>query len=184
MNYSEITKQFKNKKILVVGDIMLDEYIIGTSERISPEAPVPVISKSDEQFSLGGSANVANNLKQLGVKTYLVGSLGNDSHGRKVKSLLKKEGFDEKNILKDSGKPTTLKTRIISNGQQIARVDREDTGEISISLQNQVLNRVSKVVRMHKPDAVIISDYNKGLITKKQIQWHTIHWHWKAKAKL
>ncbi len=167
MNYSEIIQQFTNIKILVVGDLMLDEYIFGTSTRISPEAPVPVINKSDYVLTLGGSANVANNLKHLGVKTYLVGTTGNDQNGKELTKLIKNSGFDVKNILKDSLKPTTVKTRIISNGQQIARVDNEDPDEISVNIQNQVLNRVSKVIRTRKPDAVIISDYNKGLITGK-----------------
>lgn len=167
MNYSEIINRFKTKKILVVGDIMLDEYILGSSVRISPEAPVPVVNKSGEHFALGGSANVANNLRQLGVKTYLVGLVGKDIQGRKVKSLLKSEGFDEKNILTDSLKPTTLKTRIVSNGQQIARIDNEDSSDVSTNIENQLINRVSKVVRKEKPDAVILSDYNKGLITGK-----------------
>lgn len=146
---------------------MLDEYIFGTSTRISPEAPVPVINRSEKILSPGGSANVANNLKQLGVKTFLVGSVGNDQSGKDLKELLKNEGLDLKNIIKDSRKPTTVKTRIISNGQQIARIDQEDITAISVSIQNQVLNRVSKIVRMQKPEAVIISDYNKGLITAK-----------------
>jgi len=167
MNYSSIIHQFKNKKILVVGDIMLDEYIFGTSTRISPEAPVPVINKSDKLLSPGGSANVANNLKQLGVKTFLVGSVGNDLSGKEIMGLLRSEGLDLKNIIQDSLKPTTVKTRIISNGQQIARIDQEEVCDISVNIQNQVLNRVSKVIRMQKPDAVIISDYNKGLITRK-----------------
>jgi len=166
MSYSSIIHQFHNKKILVVGDIMLDEYIIGTSTRISPEAPVPVINKSGYVLSLGGAANVANNLKQLGVQTFLIGSVGNDQNGMNIDSLLRKEGFDLKNIIKNSRKPTTVKTRIISNGQQIARVDHEDTSEIQVNIQNQLINRISKILRMQKPDAVIISDYNKGLITK------------------
>ena len=167
MNYSSIIHQFKNKKILVVGDIMLDEYIVGTSTRISPEAPVPVINKSGNVLSLGGSANVANNLKQLGVKTFLIGSVGNDQNGKSIADLLRSEGFDLKNIIKDSRKPTTVKTRIMSNGQQIARVDYEDTSEIQVNIQNRLINRVSKILKIQKPDAVIISDYNKGLITKK-----------------
>jgi len=167
MNYSSIIHQFKNKKILVVGDIMLDEYILGTSTRISPEAPVPVINKSGNVLSLGGSANVANNLKQLGVKTFLIGSVGNDQNGKSIADLLRSEGFDLKNIIKDSRKPTTVKTRIMSNGQQIARVDYEDTSEIQVNIQNRLINRVSKILKIQKPDAVIISDYNKGLITKK-----------------
>lgn len=167
MNYTSIIHQFHDKKILVVGDIMLDEYIIGTSTRISPEAPVPVINKSGNVLSLGGAGNVANNLKQLGVQTFLIGSVGNDQNGKNLESLLKKEGFDLRNIIKSSRKPTTVKTRIISNGQQIARVDYEDTSEIQVNIQNQLINRVSKILRMQKPDAVIISDYNKGLVTKK-----------------
>jgi len=167
MNYPSIIHQFKKKKILVVGDIMLDEYIYGTSTRISPEAPVPIINKTEKILSPGGSANVANNLKQLGVRTFLIGTVGNDPNSKEITGLLRSEGFDLKNIIKDSHKPTTVKTRIISNGQQIARVDDEDPTGISVNIQNQVLNRVSKTLRMQRPDAVIISDYNKGLITKK-----------------
>jgi len=167
MNYSSIIKNYKAKRILVVGDIMLDKYIFGTTTRISPEAPVPVINKSGELFSPGGSANVANNLKQLGVKTFLVGTVGNDDSGKDIIKLLRDNDFDLKNIIRDNRKPTTVKTRLISDGQQIARIDNEDSSVISPSIQKQLINRISKIIRAQKPDAVIISDYNKGLITNK-----------------
>lgn len=167
MKYSSIINKFKSKTILVVGDIMLDKYIFGTTSRISPEAPVPVINKSRELLSPGGSANVANNLKQLSVKTFLVGTVGNDDSGKDIIKLLRDNGFDLKNIIRDSRKPTTVKTRLISDGQQIARIDNEDSSVISTSVQNQLLNRISRIIRAQKPDAIIISDYNKGLITNK-----------------
>ncbi|MGI9533928.1 MAG: D-glycero-beta-D-manno-heptose-7-phosphate kinase [Thermodesulfobacteriota bacterium] len=167
MNYLSIINEFKNKKVLVIGDLMLDKYVFGTSSRISPEAPVPVISQSSTEFCLGGAANVAKNLTDLGAKTFLIGTAGIDNNAKILLNLLNKSGINTKNIIKDRNKPTTLKTRIISDDQQLVRIDEECGSDISLNIQNQILNRISRVIRINNPDAVIISDYNKGVITKK-----------------
>ena len=167
MNYLSVINDFKNKKVLVIGDLMLDKYLFGTTSRISPEAPVPVISQSRTEYALGGAANVAKNVIDLGAKAYLIGTTGNDNNAVIVQDLLRNSGITSKYILKDRKKPTTLKTRIISDDQQIVRIDEESVNEISSNIQNQLINRISRVIKQNKPDAVIISDYNKGVITRR-----------------
>ena len=167
MNYLSVINDFKNKKLLIIGDLMLDKYIFGTSSRISPEAPVPVISQSNTEFCLGGAANVAKNIIDLGARVRLIGTTGADNNAKILLRLLNKSGINTRNIIKDPNKPTTLKTRIISDDQQLVRIDEESHSEISSKIQSQLLNSISRVIQTYKPDAVIISDYNKGVITSK-----------------
>ncbi|HDH02362.1 MAG TPA: D-glycero-beta-D-manno-heptose-7-phosphate kinase, partial [Nitrospirae bacterium] len=125
MRYNGIFKNFRKKKILVVGDIILDHYIWGLVERISPEAPVPVIDVKDENYTLGGAANVAANIVALGGKATVVGIRGDDVSGEVLHSLLNDRGIDTSGLF--SGKrPTTIKTRVIAHSQQVVRFDRED----------------------------------------------------------
>ncbi len=167
MNYRSVINDFKSKKVLVIGDLILDKYISGTSGRISPEAPVPVISHNGTEYQLGGASNVAKNIINLGAETHLIGTAGKDNNGRTITKLLGKAGINPENIIKDSNKPTTLKTRIISGNQQLLRIDEERTSEISSDIQDQLLEMIQKVIRTSNPDAVIISDYNKGTVTDK-----------------
>jgi len=170
MNHLPVINNFKNKKVFVIGDLMLDKYIFGTSIRISPEAPVPVIKQSSIEYTPGGAANVAKNIEDLGASAHLIGITGSDANAAILKRLLIKTSISTKNIITVRNRPTTVKTRIISDDQQIVRIDDECGSQISANTQNQLLSRISRVIRVNKPEAVIISDYNKGVITKKITQ--------------
>ena len=157
-----IIEKFRKRRILVVGDIILDRFIFGDVSRISPEAPVPVVKVSGENFKPGGAANVAVNLATLGVKTHLIGTTGNDYYGNFFMGLLKKYRIRTEGITRSSV-PTTIKTRIIARNQQVVRVDRESDGKGRNSAA--IISAVKKIIK--KTDAVIIADYGKGVITSE-----------------
>jgi D-beta-D-heptose 7-phosphate kinase/D-beta-D-heptose 1-phosphate adenosyltransferase len=146
---------------------MLDRYIWGKVKRISPEAPVPVLKVSAENLSPGGAANVALNLKSLGANVELHGVIGNDYEGEKLVELLKQIEINPKGIIHDPKRPTTTKTRLIAESQQITRVDREETFQISNDLKNKLINMITNSIEKRTPHGLIISDYGKGLITEK-----------------
>ena len=160
---SENILSLLNSKIFCLGDLMLDRYIIGTTSRISPEGPIPVLDVKKEVKMLGGVGNVVRNLSTLATETHLVSLLGNDTTSKEVEKKLDKIGVD-KNIVKDSNRPTITKSRFIANNQQILRVDKEKILPLSKSTEKKIYERSKKEIL--KADAVIISDYNKGLITK------------------
>ena len=151
-------------KVMVVGDLMLDKYYFSEVTRISPEAPVPIakIFKIDE--TLGGAANVAHNLALLGCKTSLIGQIGRDNHGEIFKNKLKTLGIDYSGVF-DSEKPTTTKIRVISGHQQMIRLDFEDSTALDTANERNLLEKFTE--RLSKIDVVIISDYGKGVCSKK-----------------
>lgn len=149
--------------ILVIGDLMLDHYIFGSATRLSPEAPVPVVNVKKENKIIGGAANVASNLIDLGAKVCLAGITGNDSFGEEIKSILATKNIDTQLILKDSSRTTTVKTRVIAGNHQIVRIDQEDTHGISAELENTFFDSLLPFIEAS--DIVILSDYNKGLLT-------------------
>lgn len=155
---------FKNKKILVIGDIILDRYIFGKVSRISPEAPVPVVEVYEESYRLGGAANVANNIIALGGKVYISGIIGKGSAGRIVKDLLIEKGIMQDYIFEDSRK-TTVKTRIIAGNQQIVRFDIEDRRRLEGKAKELFLSMIKEALKFF--DAVIVSDYKKGVISEE-----------------
>lgn len=157
----------KNRHILVIGDLMLDHYVWGDVERISPEAPVPVVQMSRESFRMGGAGNVANNIASLGLDVSIMGIIGKDAHGDRMKELLSKAEINYKGIILDKERPTTTKTRIIAHNQQVVRIDRESSDDIMEDYDNEIFNYLER--NIHNYDAVIISDYNKGFITKGNI---------------
>jgi len=159
----KITANIGKARILILGDIMLDEYLHGRVSRISPEAPVPVVEIATEQLSLGGAANVANNIAALGNEPYLVGIVGQDDASIKLSQLLKEKGISRDYLINDENRRTTIKTRILANAQQVVRADREDVIEISDDIERLILNKFEALV--DKIDGVIISDYGKGVIT-------------------
>lgn len=165
---SKVLKKFTQKNILILGDIMLDHYIWGRVERISPEAPVPVLDMHNEEYRLGGAANVAMNLKALGANVYLCGVIGKDAAGRQVKELLVGQGISSEAIIVDNKRPTTKKTRIGAVTQQIIRIDYEERIDISAKLEQQLIKAIAKIIP--QTDAVIIEDYNKGMLTKTVIE--------------
>lgn len=166
----EIIDRFKDKRILVIGDLILDHYIQGAVSRISQEAPVPIVhQQGNERFTPGGAANVANNLTSLGAKVTIGGQIGTDQEGRKLLSELKRKRIDVKAVFKNSKLPTSLKTRVIAQHQQVLRIDREiidfkASEDIVLKLINFVENNISQF------DAIIISDYGKGVVTSKLVR--------------
>jgi len=154
----------ENINVLVVGDIMLDEYIIGTVDRISPEAPVPIVLTKDKKYCLGGCGNVANNLRSLHVNTTCLSIIGFDQEGEKIKKLINEKSIEPHII--ETQNPTTTKTRIVTDSNiQMLRVDKEIT-QYPKYIQETISSKLEQVLRNNKFDIVIISDYNKGMITK------------------
>jgi rfaE bifunctional protein kinase chain/domain len=158
----KMVSRFPSLKILVLGDFMLDQYIWGRVDRISPEAPVPIVDAQNETVSLGGAGNVILNLRQMGAQVVAAGVTGEDWAGERVRQLLEEQSIPSSNILK-SKRSTTLKTRIIAHHQQMVRVDREDRTLIGEDIQSELSQRFLDA--LSSVDAVIISDYSKGTIT-------------------
>ncbi|MCZ4244314.1 D-glycero-beta-D-manno-heptose-7-phosphate kinase [Pedobacter punctiformis] len=150
--------------VLVIGDLMLDHYIFGSANRLSPEAPVPVININKETKIVGGAANVASNLKELGANVYLAGLTGDDIYGEEIKSILDSNQIDTSLIIKDNTRLTTIKTRVIAGNHHIVRIDKEDIHEISKELESIFLQTVEECIK--KADIIILSDYNKGLLSQ------------------
>jgi D-beta-D-heptose 7-phosphate kinase/D-beta-D-heptose 1-phosphate adenosyltransferase len=167
-NIKNIFKKFGGTGILVIGDLMVDQYIWGKVKRISPEAPVPVVEVEKENLLLGGSANVAHNVLSLGGKVFITGTVGRDDTGKILINKLLEKGFNTDGIVIDGNRPTTVKTRVIAHSQQVVRFDREIKSDISKPTLSLILEYVTSCL----PDikGIIISDYSKGLITKTLIK--------------
>jgi rfaE bifunctional protein kinase chain/domain len=159
---AQIFDAMPSKSILIIGDIMLDEYIWGMVERISPEAPVPVVDVREETFRLGGAGNVVRNLSSLNAGVKLFSVIGNDRQGETILNLLMEEGVDADGLIKDDLRRTIVKTRIIAHTQQVVRIDKEDREHISNDNTQRLLSAVKQ--KMTGADAVILSDYGKGLL--------------------
>lgn len=160
---TEITESFGRAKVLILGDIMLDEYMYGSVDRISPEAPVPVVDVSSSKILLGGAANVAANICSLGGEALLIGTVGEDEAAVKISQLLKSKNISDDLLITDLTRRSTIKTRIIAHSQQIVRADREDRHEVNPEVEKQILKRFLSIA--DDIQAVIISDYGKGVIT-------------------
>lgn len=159
---------FNRARVLVIGDLMLDEFIWGKVARISPEAPVPVVWVNSESFMPGGAANVANNIHALGAKVYLCGVIGSDDRGRLLVDDLRRKNIDVEGIIVDSERPTTLKTRVIAHSQQVVRIDREKLDAVDDNIVDQITTFVNE--KINEIDALIIEDYGKGLICPRLLQ--------------
>lgn len=151
-----------SKKVLVIGDVMVDHYMHCKCDRISPEAPVPVACLQNDEFILGGAANVANNLVKLGLEVILCGVIGNDSQGTKFNDLLYNNNIGNL-LLQSNNRRTTIKSRVVSSGHQLLRIDREDNFLISKYEEDQILDKVESIIS--QCNSIIISDYDKGLLT-------------------
>jgi len=158
----EAVERLAGKRVLVVGDIMLDAYLMGDADRISPEAPVPVVRIESERYLLGGAGNVARNIAALGGVATLAGAVGEDGSASQVRSLVNAEGIRSA-LIPFSGRPTTVKTRIMARRQQMLRLDQEDARPFSAAEQEAVLDVLAAELADH--DVVILSDYNKGLVS-------------------
>jgi D-glycero-beta-D-manno-heptose-7-phosphate kinase len=159
---TELFSSFGNKRIAVVGDLMIDKYIWGNVGRISPEAPVPVVEVEQETERLGGAANVANNINSLGGKPISFGVRGDDSNGILLNKLIEEQHCPTFGIIVDRSRPTTVKTRIIAQGQHIVRIDNEHKKNISPAVQQQLLDALKE--NISSIDGIIIEDYNKGVV--------------------
>jgi rfaE bifunctional protein kinase chain/domain len=169
MTIHEILASFKTKRILVVGDVMIDAYMLGKVHRISPEAPVPIISLGKEEQRLGGAANVALNLQSLGADPIICSVVGSDQKGHDLTGLLTGLNMSADGILKSSERVTTVKTRVIGNNQHLLRIDAEDTHPLSRVEEDHFLEKIRSVLDRETVDAIIFEDYNKGVLTPKVI---------------
>lgn len=169
MDVNAIFEAFKKKRILVIGDVMIDSYLIGTVNRVSPEAPVPIINLKKTEDRLGGAANVALNLLALGATPVLCAIVGQDQGGDLFNELLYQNDLSTEGIIKSPGRMTTRKTRVIGNKQHLLRIDEEEVTSLTITEEIQLINRVKELVS-NGVDAIILEDYNKGLLTKKVIK--------------
>ncbi len=160
-------ESFSNLNILIVGDVMIDAYFFGSVERISPEAPVSIISVSSKDQRPGGAANVALNIKSLGAKPILCSIIGNDSEGKDLKNLLTNEGLLTDGLFEDASRPTTLKTRVISDDTHLLRIDHESTKPISKQLEDAIMDFIRH--SLSSIHAIILEDYNKGVLTENLI---------------
>ena len=167
MDFAKIVHAFKNKRVLIIGDLILDRYIFGKVSRISPEAPVPVVEVTRESFLLGGAANVANNIIAMGGNVSITGIIGKDTAGRVLRELLEERNINTEGIIEDR-RPTTVKTRIIAHNQQVVRFDKEDKKRLEGKRLAGLLCYIKKAIPEH--DAVIVSDYKKGVITSALIK--------------
>jgi rfaE bifunctional protein kinase chain/domain len=165
---SALFEHARGRRILVVGDLMVDEWIWGTVTRISPEAPVPVVAVSDHSFTLGGAGNVANNLRALDANVTFAGTVGDDGFGDQVRALLRDEDVDDAGIFTLAGRPTTRKTRVVAHNQQVVRADWESVASLDAADDARLVAFVRE--RAATSDAVILSDYAKGLLSRSLVE--------------
>ncbi|AEA44349.1 bifunctional heptose 7-phosphate kinase/heptose 1-phosphate adenyltransferase [Fluviicola taffensis] len=170
MTIHEILAAFKTKRILVIGDVMIDAYMLGKVHRVSPEAPVPIVSLESQEQRLGGAANVALNLQSLGATPVLCAVVGSDKEGIQLKKLLEEQNMLSTGIVSSENRITTVKTRVIGNNQQLLRIDAEDTHALNEQEEQLFVASVKKTLENEKIDAIIFEDYNKGLLTPKVIE--------------
>ena len=156
--------------VVVVGDVMLDRYLSGRVERISPEAPVPVLRYEREEDRLGGAGNVGLNLVALGARTALAGVTGADDNADRLGQALRENGIGTSALVRDAGRPTTVKTRVIAQNQQLLRVDRESTENLTGEVEEALLGELALLLRPGAPNLVLLQDYNKGVLTPTVIE--------------
>ncbi len=166
----ELFERFNQFKILVIGDAMVDSYLWGKVERISPEAPVPIVACTDQENRLGGAANVALNIQALGAMPILCSVVGHDIKGDLLRELLRQNGLTDEGVFADPGRPTTVKTRIISDNQHLLRVDEESTANLSPGIELSFTDHILSIIAHHSVDAIVFEDYDKGAITPELIR--------------
>ncbi|MEA2031016.1 MAG: D-glycero-beta-D-manno-heptose-7-phosphate kinase [candidate division Zixibacteria bacterium] len=166
--FESISSRIGHAKVMILGDIMLDEYLFGSVNRISPEAPVPVVEIASDRILLGGAANVAANIRALGDEPILVGTVGQDEAASKLSRLLSQHDISSDYCISDDSRRTTIKTRIMAHSQQVVRADREDSNELDSSIETRIYKRFLSVA--DEIDAVIISDYGKGVVTASLLE--------------
>ncbi len=166
----ELFDSFNDKKIMIVGDVMLDVYMKGKVERISPEAPVPIVSVTETFSRLGGAANVAQNLKALGAEPILCSIIGKDDKANDLLRLMHEQNMDTSGIAQSNERITTRKVRIMSNNAQMLRVDTEDTFDLSEKEHDLLILKIKDIIDREKINGIILQDYNKGVLTERLIK--------------
>jgi rfaE bifunctional protein kinase chain/domain len=169
-DFDKLFDQFSGIKVGVVGDVMLDTYWWGHVERISPEAPVPVVSLDKKEYRIGGAGNVALNLASLGAITQIISVIGKDDDGQTLEKLLHNKGIGTEWLLNSKERITTNKARIISRNQQMMRLDSENTHDLSATDEEKLIQAFQSYLEKEKPSAVIFEDYNKGILTERVIR--------------
>ncbi len=163
-NLIKIIDKFDTRKILVLGDVMLDHYVYGKVYRISPEAPVPIVEVNSESYVPGGAGNVAANISSLGGRVYVLGIIGEDNAGRLLTEELKKRNILTDYLIHDGQRPTIHKTRVIAHNQQMVRFDQEKKDGINAELNNSLLNNIEEIIK--NIDLIVVSDYGKGIVSQ------------------
>ncbi len=166
----QLFSSFNTCRVLVIGDVMVDSYLIGKVDRISPEAPVPVVALKQRDNMLGGAANVALNIKSLGGEAILCSVIGNDKQGDILLNLMQNEGLNTEGIIRSSDRITTTKFRIISNRMQMLRVDEEIDSDLNDPDSTALIQSITQLITKNKPDVIIFQDYNKGVLTSHVIE--------------
>ena len=161
---------FNRKKIMIVGDVMLDIYMKGKVERISPEAPVPIVSVTETFSRLGGAANVTQNLKALGAEPILCSVIGTDEKSAELLNIMQEQNMNTSGIIKSKDRTTTCKTRVISNNAQMLRIDAEDTFDLTEKEFDLLSAKIKDIINKEKIDGIILQDYNKGVLTEELIK--------------
>ena len=169
-DFKQLFGNFQQIKVGVIGDVMLDTYLWGHVERISPEAPVPVVALEHREYRIGGAGNVALNLASLGAKVSVLSLIGKDADGTMLAGLLKEKGIETSGLLTSEGRITTNKARVIARNQQMLRLDSETTRDLVTVEEDAVLDEVRRYIESERPQVMIFEDYNKGLLTQRVIR--------------
>ncbi len=165
----QIFASFEQKNIFVIGDVMIDSYMWGRTDRISPEAPVPVVSITNKENRLGGAANVGLNIKAMGARPVICAIIGDDAQGQILRELLKKRDMTDVGLMETTDRPTTVKTRVIASSQHLLRVDEEKNDAIDVAIAKKFIEQTNKLIEQEKPNAIVFEDYDKGNITPEVI---------------
>src|SRR5215831_13625204 len=168
-DFQKLFESFSTLRVGVIGDLMLDTYMWGKVDRISPEAPVPIVSLDKKEYRIGGAGNVALNCKALGSQVFILSVVGDDTEGMLLEELLNESFIDTSYLVKTQGRRTTNKTRIISRNQQMMRLDAEDTSDLNETDQQTLLKKVRSFIQTNDPHLIIFEDYNKGVLTESVI---------------
>ena len=166
---SNLFSGFNKKKIIIIGDVMVDSYLWGNVDRISPEAPVPIVSVEKRENRLGGAANVGLNIMALGATPFLCSVIGNDAKGFEFVQLLKEEGLPTNGIIQSEKRITTTKFRVFGNNSQMLRVDEEVTSNLEHDEKNSLISKITEIIEERSVDAIIFQDYDKGVIDENLI---------------
>lgn len=170
MSVKKIIKSFKSLNVLIVGDVMIDSYLWGNTNRVSPEAPVPIVNVSKQEHRMGGAANVALNIMSLGAEPIMLSVIGNDEMGSLYLKLLEKRKMSAKGIVRSNNRTTSQKTRVISHNQHVVRIDSESAVPLEEEDEKLLIDRLTTILDNTKVDVIILEDYNKGVLTPTVIK--------------